>query len=322
MKQHLKAGIFAALIGLLPALGTTDARATETVRVASSAAICFCFLPAAFGEKLGIWDKYGITIDMKSMGGDARVQQAILAGAIDIGLGSGPGIGALSKGVPAKAVAAIMYRPAGMALIGKAYTPIKSAADLKGRKIGVTTGGSLTEWLARRAATSAGIDLKDVKIVPLGDLSSNTAALMSGSTDAMVYGSEAGFGMQVKGTGKVIATFDQIVPHFVAHAIFASDKYRAEKPEVVRNFVKGWLEVIDYMRSHKDETVEFASANLQLPRDVAALIYDVNLPQFTRDGKFPDDALDILDESFVELGILPAKVDVKALIDTRFLPVH
>ena len=74
------------------------------------------------------------------------------------------------------------------------------------------------------------------------------------------------------------------------------------------------------MRNHKEETVAFASEQLQLPKEVVTLIYDVNLPQFTRDGKFPDAALDILNESFVELGILPAKIDVKSLIDTRYLP--
>jgi len=318
MNNLFKAVAFSTLLGIAPV--ASGAQAAETLRVANSAAICFCFLPATFGTKLGIWEKHGIKIDLKSMAGDARVQQAMVADAIDIGLGSGPGIGALSKGVPAKAVAAIMYRPAGMALITKPDSPIKSAADLKGKKIGVTTGGSLTEWLARRAGTSAGLNLKDFQVVPLGDLSSNTAAMMSGSTDAMVYGSEAGFGMQVKGNGRVVATFDQIVPSFVAHAIFFTDKFTKEKPQLARNFVKGWLEIIDYMRNHKDETVAFASEQLQLPKEVATLIYDVNLPQFTRDGKFPDAALDILNDSFVELGILPAKIDVKSLIDMRYLP--
>jgi len=319
MKSSFKAFTLITMLGLSPVLHTAT-QAAETVRVASSAAVCFCFLPAAFGTELGIWEKHGITVDLKSMAGDARVQQAMVADAIDIGLGSGPGIGALSKGVPAKAVAAIMYRPAGMALITKPDSAIKSAADLKGKKIGVTTGGSLTEWLARRAGTGAGLALKDFQVVPLGDLSSNTAAMLSGSTDAMVYGSEAGFAMQTKGTGRVVATFDSIVPHFVAHTIFATDKFRSQKPEVTKNFLKGWLEIITYMRNNKEATVDFASKQLNLPKEVASMIYDVNLPQFTRDGQFPDAALEILNESFVELGILPAKIDVKALIDTRFLP--
>jgi len=317
MGKALRMALIAAVVASGSASGTL---AAEKLRVVKSAAVCFCFLPAEFGKEVGIWQKRGIELEITSAGGDARVQQAIVAGSADIGLGSGPGLGLLSKGVPAKSVAAIVYRPSGMALIVPKDSPIASPADLKGKKIGVTTGGSLTDWLARKVLENGKVPPGSAQILPLGDLSSNIAAMKSGSSNAMVYGSEAGFSLQVEGSAKVLETFDKIVPNFIAHTIFVTDKLRKEKPEVVRQLVAGWLETIQYMRSHKAETAAFAEKTLQLKPGVGALIYDAVMPEMTTDGSFPEDALAILDQSFVDLGILPAKIDMNSVIDRQFLP--
>jgi ABC-type nitrate/sulfonate/bicarbonate transport system substrate-binding protein len=317
MSKALKAVLVAAVIAIGP---TAAVQAAEKLRVVKSAAICFCFLPADLGKELGVWEKRGLDLEITSAAGEARMQQAMVAGSADIGLGGGPGLGILSKGVPAKSVAAIFYRPSGMALIVPKGTDIAKTADLKGKKIGVTTGGSLTDWLARKALENGGLKTSDAQIVPLGDLSSNTAALTSGSSQAMVYGAEAGYSLQVDGTAKVLTTFDNIVTDFIAHAIFAPDKLRQEKPEAIRQFVAGWLEVIQYMRDHKAETIAFAEKTLQLKPGVAELIYNSNMPQMTKDGSFPEAALETLNQSFVDLGILPAKIDVNSVIDRQFLP--
>lgn len=294
--------------------------AAEKVRAVKSAAVCFCFLPADFGKSLGIFERRGIDLDITSAAGDAKVQQAMVAGSVEIGLGSGPGLGLVSKGVPAKGVAAIVDLPAGMALIAPAGSAIQSAADLKGKKIGVTTGGSLTDWLARAALESGGYTSADAQILPLGDLSSNLAAMNSGSSDAFVYGSEPAFNLQVQGKAKVVTTFDKVVPHFIAHSIFATDAFIKDKPEVLREFLAGWLETIDYMRAHRDETIAFTAATLQLEPHVAELVYDAVMPQMTTDGAYEQQALDVLNKSFVDLGMLAKEIDFASVLDTSFLP--
>jgi ABC-type nitrate/sulfonate/bicarbonate transport system substrate-binding protein len=318
--KYLWNGAAVSFAALMAVASNDPVQALEEIRVVSPAAVCFCFLPSTYATDLGIWKKLGLTVTTTALAGEAKVQQAMLSGDTDIGLGGGPGVGMLTKGVPAKSVAAIMYRPAGMALIVPANSPITSLSDLKDKKIGVTTSGSLTDWLARKALESAGgVRLKN-QIVPAGDLSSNIAALTSGSTQAMVYGAEAGFGMQMKGIGRVLTTFDKIVPNYVAHVIFATDKFISAKPEAVRAFVGGWLETIKYMRSHRAETIAYAGAKLQLSEEAATLIYDSNMPQFTTDGQFPPAALETLNQSYVELGILPGPVDLSKVIDASFLP--
>ena len=112
------------------------------------------------------------------------MQQALTAGAIDVALGSGPGMGFRAKGVPAIAVAAMYGAPSNMALSSAASRRIKTVADLKGKRIGVTTAGSLTDWLAAKWPP-AGLGPEDIQVMPIGAMRT-AAAMERGELDAMV----------------------------------------------------------------------------------------------------------------------------------------
>ena len=96
------------------------------------------------------------------------MQQALTASSLEIGLGSGPGMGFRIKGVPAIAVAAMYGAPSNLALLVPADSPLKSAADLKGKRVGVTTPGSLTDWLVRELSRQQGWGSDGIVVAPLG----------------------------------------------------------------------------------------------------------------------------------------------------------
>jgi NitT/TauT family transport system substrate-binding protein len=80
--------------------------------------------------------------------GDAKMRQALVANSADFGLGSGPAMGFLVKGVPAKAVGVIAKQPLSMGIVVGRSSAIGVPEDLKGTKIGISTEGSLSQWLA------------------------------------------------------------------------------------------------------------------------------------------------------------------------------
>lgn len=294
--------------------------AAEKVRVGQSIASCFCFLPATIGQKMGIFQKHDLDLEIFVLRGDAQVQQGMTAGSIDIGLGSGPGIGFLAKGVPGKAVAASAGSPGDMALIVPANSPLKSAADLKGKKLGVSSAGSLTFWLVRRIAQGNQWEPNAISTVALGDFDANLASLKSGSVDGFVFGVEAAYALEKDGQGKALMTFDSIVPAFAGHVIFATDAMITSKPAVVRNFLAGWFETIAWMRTHKAEAVKIAAETAKFPEEVMSRTFDTVMPTMSDTGAFDPKAIDVLQQSFVELGILPSAPDMSKLIDPRLLP--
>ncbi len=82
-------------------------------------------------------------------------------------------------------------------------------------------------------------------------------------------------------------------------------------PDVVRRFIAAWFQVQTYMKTHKAETVAEIVSHLEIPETVAAADYDTLMPDFSKDGKFSAAALNILSQSFVQMGSLPAAPDMK-----------
>src|SRR4030095_15617446 len=92
--------LLASLVLAITAAGTTTAPAADLIRVGKASATTFAFAPIEIGKEKGIWAKHNRDMWSPGFGGDARLQQAMVADSIDFALGSGPGMGFLAKGVP------------------------------------------------------------------------------------------------------------------------------------------------------------------------------------------------------------------------------
>src|SRR5262249_20675391 len=138
-----------------------------------------------------------------------RVQQAFAAGSVDFGLGSGPGMAFSAKGSPALAVAAFAGPPHSIAAIVLKDSPVAKVADLKGKKIAVSTAGSLSDWLAKQMAIQEGWGQDGIQAVPLGAIPTSIAALKTKQVDAVVLATEAGLRLEEQNEGRVLATMDR-----------------------------------------------------------------------------------------------------------------
>lgn len=127
------------LIAALLAGLSLPAAAQQTLRVGKAVTNAFTFTPLDVGMKAGIFAKNGLKIDEYNFAGSAKLQQGLAAKAIDIGLGSGPELVFVAKGNSDLAVAEFCGPPAGLVLVVRPDTPIRTAADLKGRRISVST---------------------------------------------------------------------------------------------------------------------------------------------------------------------------------------
>src|SRR5262249_13762416 len=145
MKHHpMGAGILVAVAILAVAFASTAA-AADRVRVGKAVPVAWTFTPIDVGVAVGLFAKNGLELEVPAFAGDARRRQGIVCDSIDFGLGSGAGMGFLAKGVPAKAVAAMAGAPMNMSMVVSYESPIKTLDNIKGKKVGITTVGSLTD---------------------------------------------------------------------------------------------------------------------------------------------------------------------------------
>jgi NitT/TauT family transport system substrate-binding protein len=313
--------VIQAIAGLLLASVTAFAApAADKVRVGKSVTQPFAFAPIEIGLEKGIWARQGLELEVPIFAGDAKLQQALVANSVDFGLGSGPAMGFLAKGVPAKAVGVIANQPLSMGLVVGPFSPIRTPVELKGARIGISTVGSLTQWLARELSRRMGWGSDGMKTVALGAISAQFAALKGNQVDGFVMSSSQGYLLEKQKDGRLLLTFGDYIKDFHTHVIFATTEMIRKKPDQVRRFLAGWIEVIAFMAANKDETVRIASRVTGLDEDIERREYAEVMPMMSRDLRFSPKALDVIGDSFPELDILPKKPDMTTLFTEEFLP--
>ncbi|HEY6604175.1 MAG TPA: ABC transporter substrate-binding protein [Xanthobacteraceae bacterium] len=305
---------------LAGALVAASSATAETLRVGKAGRDAFSFVPTDIGAQTGLFKKHGIDVTISSFGGDARVQQAMTADGIDIGLGSGPGLAFVVKGSPVKGIAAMADSPLTFALVVRNDDSIKTLDDLKGKKVGVSTVGSVTGWLVGETARQKGWGYDGMELTPVGDDASRVAAVKTKSIDGAVVNLAVAFNFVERGDGRVLLLFGDLLKDFHVHVIFATDKAIATRPEALRKFLAGWFETIAFMRKEKAKTIEIARHVMGTDEPTTARIYDAMMPMFNDDGRFKPKALAVLSRSYVDMKTLPAEPDMRKLINESFLP--
>jgi ABC-type nitrate/sulfonate/bicarbonate transport system substrate-binding protein len=317
LKRHLIATL---LVGPFVLPGGA-ALALDQVRLGKAVPNSFAFGAAEVGIEAKIYEREGIDLQVLSFAGDARIQQALTAGGIDVAVGSGPGLGFRAKGVPAIGVAAMYGPPSNLSLTVGANSSIKTVADLKGKRIGVTTPGSLTDWLTRELSRQQGWGSNGIKVEALGSAQARLAAMSRGELDGVVIESANGFELEEQGKGRNVLLFGDIAQHFYTHVIFASDTMIAKQPELLTRFLRGWFKTIAFMRANKDFTVKSEMKTVDVRESVAAKIYDTQIDSFSADGAWDPVAIDVIRNSLKDLGILDHVPDAKSIYNDKFVPV-
>jgi len=312
--------VWLALIITNPLLDSRLSFAADPLRVGKSVPQAFSFVPLDVGMKSGIFKKNGLDIDASAFAGDAKMQQAMAADSIDIGIGSGPAMAFIAKGAPIKAVAAMAGRPLLLTLAVRSDGSVKTVADLKGKKVGVSTVGSLTYWVADELSRQRGWGAGGIEIVPVGAFKSMLAALKTKQIDGMVTDVATAYEMEKSGQGKILYRFGDLVKDFHIHVIFATNKTIANRPDAIRAFLKGWFETIAFMRKNKATSVEIAKDIMETDTAIAGRVYDELMPMFSDDGKFDPKALAVLSRSYVELHVLDKEPEMTKLFTEAYLP--
>jgi ABC-type nitrate/sulfonate/bicarbonate transport system substrate-binding protein len=307
----------AALAATMLAL---PAHAETKVRVGQPQAGTFQFVPLQVGIEAGIFKRHGIEVEVSTFSGGPRVQQAIAADSIDIGLGSGPELALAAKGAPEIGVAAMADAPYSVLLATLKDSPIRSAADLKGRTISISSKGSLTDWLARELSRLQGWGPDGFKTAPLGSTAAQMAALKTNQIDGMIVEANAGYRMEEDGTGRVVVQFGDLIKTFHIYVIYARKGFAAQEPQAVRAFLAAWFETVDWMKGHRAETIAIVQKSANVSAALAARDYDELSGMFNPTGRFNPAALAVLSRSFVEMNMLPQEPDMKSLVTEEFLP--
>jgi NitT/TauT family transport system substrate-binding protein len=301
--------------------GTFNAHALDKIRVGKAINVLWIYTPLDIGVKEGIFAKYGLEPEISVMPGEAKFIQAMTAGSIDIGLDSGTSMAYSLKGAPVIAVAAFAGAPRNFSVIVAADSKIKTVKDLKGKLLATATAGSLPEWLIKRLSLTEGWGVHGIRTTATGGFEASLSATLTHSVDGFMGATEAGLKLEAAKRGRIITNMAQYAPNLITQVVSTRTDFLKQHPDLVERFLKAMFASVAYVKTHKAEASAIAAKVLHQTPAVMNKTYDLEVSMLSNNGTFDPKSVDMLKNSYVEMGILKKKPSDAQLFTTRFLPV-
>jgi NitT/TauT family transport system substrate-binding protein len=179
--------VLAAILGL-SRVSSASAADMPHVKLAIGGASCLCYLPTVLAKQLGMYKKNGVDLEMVTFKGGSQALTAVIGGSADVVSGYYDHTVELAAKNKQMQAFTIYDRFPGLVLVvAPANTnTIKSPADLKGKKVGVSAPGSSTDFFLKYTLRKNGINPDDVPVVGVGLGGTAIAAMEHGQIDAAV----------------------------------------------------------------------------------------------------------------------------------------
>lgn len=191
------------------------------------------------------------------------------------------------RGLPIRTVA-VALKSAPYVLIGQPN--LRSPAELKGKKIGVSSVGSMSAYLVREILARNGLNPdRDVTLLSVGGTSSRTAALFGGTIDAALVVAPENYALERKGYRRLLFASDYV--NYPLSGVATSADLLAKNKPLVTSFLKGLLEGAKFVRQNKSETITFIKGYLKVPDDEAEKSYDFLVKEMPQDLIADDGAM-------------------------------
>ena len=314
MKSFKPRHLLAALLAATLPLGT-QAAAPKEVRLDYA-----YYAPTSLVLKdQGILEKRlaadGIAVKWVFSQGSNRSLEYLNGGSIDFA--STAGLAAVlsrANGSPVKTVY-IGSRPEWTALAVPKDSPIKSLADLKGKKIAATKGTDPYLFLLRSLNT-AGLGKGDVEIVHLQH-PDGRVALERGDVDAWSGLAPHLAASQLQAGSRLLYRNVEFNSYGVLNV---SDSFLKEQPQLIGKVIAAYEEARQWTLAHPQQTAELLAREAKLPLEVAKLQLsrtDFSNPQPGAEhvAALKAAAPILLDEQLVRPG-----TDVAAVVDQLISP--
>ena len=275
--------------------------------------------PTLVALEKGYFKQNGLDAEMIPFKGGPDLLKGVMAGAADIGLTGGTDpLVFRERGSTIRALATLMEKNHFTLTV----TPqVKRLEDLKGGSIGVTAVGATTWVFARMLARKMSWDPeKDVRILGVGGLDAQAAALRRNEIQAAVFG-DAGVVLEAQGAGRVLMRLDEVTPKWISLIAYATDETIKAKRDVLQRALRGIFQGHRFCRDNAEESIRIATKGIGWPEAATRRAYDLVRPLISLDGRMDLDAMRFMQDTLLELGVLKKRLPLEEHYAPEFTPV-
>ncbi len=208
----------------------------------------------------------------------------LIAGNFDFSIAGGSASTAIARGMPLKVLLIHTFKPGFWIFARENLSP----TQLKGKKIAVSTFGSIVHTLARLGLKKFGVDGdREVVMIAAGTDDVRFAALKSGAVDAAVFNAPISIKARREGLKEVVFLGNEV--YGLSGGVVTHNKMIEAQPETVLKFVTAAVKGLKYFISNRDGSVPIMAKYMRTTPEVAREIYDSTIQSFTPDGTRGED---------------------------------
>lgn len=228
------------------------------------------FLPAFVALDRGIYKSEGLDVELISVRSATIAVQALLGGQMQYILTIGPQMPAIWEGADIVLLAQQVGRPTFSLVV----TPdIQKIADLRGKKIGVSFGGSTYSGIRALLEVNK-INEKEVEYINIPGSTPKVAAMKQGLIAAALLAPPADY-IAIKSGFKRLVNLADIFKDTAFTGLAATGKWTRENPQQVKRMVRAIVRAVIHTRDHPEDAIQSAVKHLGMEREGAADAYNL-----------------------------------------------
>ena len=222
------------------------------------------------------------------------------------------------QGVPVK-IAYLGHRDGSTLIVRKDF-PGSDLRALKGKRLAIPMRYSNQNLVIHKLMEDLGMAPGDIEFVelPPPDM---PVALASHAIDAYFVGEPHAARAELDGSGRVLHHDKDIWPNFISCGLVVTEKLIAEKPQLVRELVRGIAGSGTWIEGHREAAARIAAPYFRQKEELLRYVLTVPKDRVRYGQLTPEDAeLQRIHDLGLKLGIFTKTLAMSEMIDRRFIP--
>ena len=275
--------------------------------------------PFIVAVEKGFFRMENLNVEFVPFQGGPNLVKAVIAGEVLLGAAGSTDILVFREaGMPLKMVAT---HTEGNHFTFNVAPDVGNVAELKGKSIGVTSVGATTWVFARMVAKAQGWDPdRDVKIVGLGGLNAQLAALARKEIHAFVWG-DGGAVTQLAGKSKVLMRLDKVTPRWISQVQYVSEDGIKKQGDDIRKAMKGIFSAIKFMTEHTSDAAELVAKKIGWSPEAVLAAHKISGGLMSHDGTVSMEALRSMQDTLLEYAVIKKRLPIEEHVAREFAPV-
>jgi NitT/TauT family transport system substrate-binding protein len=208
----------------------------------------------------------------------------LIAGDFDFSAAGGSASTAIARNIPLKVLLIHSFKPGFWIFARESMSP----TQLKGKKLAVSTLGSLPHTLSRLALRKIGVDVdKEMVVIAAGTDSTRFAAVKSGVADAAVLNAPWSVRARKEGLKEIFFVSEEV--YGLSGGVVTTVKMIQTRPEAVLKFVTGAVKGLKYFVSNRDGSIPILVKYMRMDTEMVRDVYDTTIRTFVADGMRGED---------------------------------